>query len=139
MLKRSPENQEIEMEVLLTILGVFLIALPIRFVAGICDYDRVREYLEDLNYEIVRMKWDPFGSGWWGSRSRIYELHYFDDCGDLHRAQVKTAAWAGVYLTNDVVVHVEQNIPDFVVGQSDSSDRVEGSSEDTLDYRRSDP
>lgn len=88
-----------------------VVALVIRLMAGGLDGDRVERYVRDQGWELVDRSWDPFGPGWFGEKgSRIYQIVYRDQRGDLHRAHVKTSMLSGVYLTNDEVV--ERAAPD---------------------------
>ncbi len=87
------------------------VAVIARLVAGGFDGDRVEAYVQQRGWELVDRSWDPFGPGWFGEKdSRIYQIVYRDERGDLHRAHVKTSMFSGVYLTNDEVV--ESGAPD---------------------------
>ena len=86
-------------------------AVIVRLVVGGFDGDRVEAYVRQRGWELVDRSWDPFGPGWFGEKdSRIYQIVYRDERGDLHRAHVKTSMFSGVYLTNDEVV--ESGAPD---------------------------
>lgn len=93
------------MEPVFVIIGVFVLAIAIRLMAGSFDGDRVARYVEAQGWELVDRSWDPFGPGWFGEKdSRIYQIVYRDCQGNLHRAHVKTSMMSGVYLTNDQIV-----------------------------------
>ena len=82
-----------------------VVSLVIRLMAGGLDGDRVERYVRDQGWELVDRSWDPFGPGWFGEKdSRIYQIVYRDQRGDLHRAHVKTSMLSGVYLTRDQIV-----------------------------------
>ena len=86
-------------------LAIVLVVIGIRLVAGAFDADRVEQYVQDRGWELVDRSWDPFGPGWFGEKdSRIYEIVYRDQDGQLHRAHVKTSMFSGVYLTKDRIV-----------------------------------
>ena len=86
-------------------------SLVSRLMAGGLDGDRVERYVRDQGWELVDRSWDPFGPGWFGEKnSRIYQIVYRDQRGDLHRAHVKTSMLSGVYLTRDQIV--ERAAPD---------------------------
>jgi hypothetical protein len=65
--------------------------------------------IRENGWELVEKSWDPFGPGWFGEKdSRIYQIVYRDERGNLHKAHVKTSLLSGVYLTNDTIVeHAE--------------------------------
>ena len=82
-----------------------LIALFARLLAGSFDGDRVERYVRQRGWTLVDKSWDPFGPGWFGEKdSRIYQIVYRDEDGDVHRAHVKTSMMSGVYLTNQRLV-----------------------------------
>ena len=82
-----------------------VVSLVIRLMAGGLDGDRVEQYVRDQGWELVDRSWDPFGPGWFGEKdSRIYQIVYRGQRGDLHRAHVKTSMLSGVYLTRDQIV-----------------------------------
>ncbi len=85
---------------------VFIVlALAFRLLAGGLDGSRVEDYVRQQGWELVDRSWDPFGPGWFGEKdSRIYQIVYRDQRGDLHRAHVKTSMLSGVYLTRDQIV-----------------------------------
>ena len=86
-------------------IGALALALTVRLMAGGLDGDRVERYVRDQGWELVDKSWDPFGPGWFGEKdSRIYQIVYRDQRGDLHRAHVKTSMLSGVYLTRDEIV-----------------------------------
>jgi hypothetical protein len=91
------------------VLGIFIvfifIAIMIRLVAGSFDGERVETYIQERGWELVDKSWDPFGPGWFGEKdSRIYQIVYRDQDGNVHQAHVKTSMFSGVYLTNDRIV-----------------------------------
>jgi hypothetical protein len=93
------------MEPLFLIIGLIILAVVIRLIAGSFDADRVERYVKANGWDLVDRSWDPFGPGWFGEKdSRIYQIVYRDRQGSLHRAHVKTSMLSGVYLTNDQIV-----------------------------------
>jgi len=93
------------MEPLFVIIGLIILVVVIRLIAGSFDGDRVERYVKANGWELVDRSWDPFGPGWFGEKdSRIYQIVYRDHQGSLHRAHVKTSMLSGVYLTNDQIV-----------------------------------
>lgn len=81
------------------------VAVAVRLVAGAFDGERVEAYVRQNGWELVDKSWDPFGPGWFGEKdSRIYQIVYRDQHGNLHKAHVKTSMLSGVYLTNDQIV-----------------------------------
>lgn len=94
------------MEPIFIIVGGFIaLAVVTRLIAGSIDGNRVEHYLRERGWELVDRSWDPFGPGWFGEKdSRIYQIVYRDQQGNLHRAHVKTSMFSGVYLTNDRMV-----------------------------------
>lgn len=93
------------MEPVIIVVGVIILAIVIRLIAGAFDGDRVEQYIRDIGGELIDRSWDPFGPGWFGEKdSRIYEIVYRDRDGRTHRAHVKTSMMSGVYLTNDRIV-----------------------------------
>jgi hypothetical protein len=93
------------MEPLLLFGGFIVVAVIVRLVAGSFDADRVERYVREQGWDLVDRSWDPFGPGWFGEKdSRIYQIVYRDQQGNVHRAHVKTSMLSGVYLTNDYVV-----------------------------------
>ena len=90
----------------LIILFVIAVVLVIRLGAGSMDRDRIREHIERQGGRVIGIQWAPFGLGWFGSKNeRIYEVDYEDSSGYIHRAYCKTSMWAGVYWTEDQIVH----------------------------------
>jgi len=93
------------MEAGVLIIGVIIVALVFRLLAGSLDTDRVDQYIRNMGGELLDKSWDPFGPGWWGEKdSRIYRIVYRDREGRVHEAHVKTSMWSGVYLTNDRII-----------------------------------
>ena len=93
------------MEPAVIVVGIIILAIVIRLIAGSFDGDRVEQYIREIGGELVDRSWDPFGPGWFGEKdSRIYEIVYRDREGRTHRAHVKTSMMSGVYLTNDRIV-----------------------------------
>jgi len=87
------------------IIGVAILAIVFRLIAGGLDRDRVEQYLRKKGCELIDKSWAPFGPGWFGEKdSRIYEVVYRDREGRIHRAHVKTSMMSGVYLTHDRVL-----------------------------------
>lgn len=88
------------------IIIVFIaIGLIFRLIAGSLDGDRVEAYIKKNGWKLVDKSWDPFGPGWFGEKdSRIYQVVYEDQHGNLHKAHAKTSMLSGVYLTNDHMV-----------------------------------
>ena len=88
-----------------------VIAVVIRLIAGSIDSDRVESYIRQKGWELVDKSWDPFGPGWFGEKdSRIYQIVYRDNHGNLHKAHVKTSMFSGVYLTNDHVIEQAETL-----------------------------
>ncbi len=93
------------MEAGVVIVGVIVLAVIFRLIAGSFDGERVESYLREMNCELIDRSWDPFGPGWFGEKdSRIYQVVYRDHAGNVHRAHVKTSMLSGVYLTNDEII-----------------------------------
>jgi hypothetical protein len=93
------------MEPAILIVGVIILVVVTRLIAGGFDRERVEQYLRKKGYELIDKSWAPFGPGWFGEKdSRIYEVVYRDREGRVHRAHVKTSMMSGVYLTNDRVI-----------------------------------
>lgn len=93
------------MEIAIIVVGIIILAVVSRLIAGLLDRDRVEEYIRELGGELMEQSWDPFGPGWFGEKdSRIYEIVYRDYEGRTHHAHVKTSMMSGVYLTKDLIV-----------------------------------
>lgn len=95
------------MEPAIILVVVVVIGLPIlfRLLAGSFDGQRVEDYIRERGWELVDRSWAPFGPGWFGEQdSRIYQVIYRDQAGNVHRAHVKTSMGSGVYFTNDEIV-----------------------------------
>jgi hypothetical protein len=87
------------------VIGGLVLVIVVRLLAGGLDGGRVERYVRDQGWELVDRSWDPLGPGWFGEKdSRIYQIVYRDQRGDLHRAHVKTSMMSGVYLTRDQIV-----------------------------------
>lgn len=92
-------------EPVLVFVGFAVLALVVRLMAGSFDGERVERYVREQGWTLIDRSWDPFGPGWFGEEdSRIYQIVYRDQQGNVHRAHVKTAMLSGVYLTNDRIV-----------------------------------
>jgi hypothetical protein len=90
---------------LLLPVGMMLIVLVVRLLAGSLDRDRIRGHLEERGWRVVEVRWSPFGHGWFGDHSnRIYRVRYRDEEDREHEAHCKTSLFGGVYLTEDRVV-----------------------------------
>lgn len=88
------------------------LAIAIRFIAGMTDSDRVRNYIAQQGGELLDKQWKPFGRGWMGEKdSRIYQITYSDRDGNIHEAFCKTSLWSGVYLTDDHIIEYAQARP----------------------------
>ena len=100
------------MEPLIVFCGFIVLAIVIRLIAGSFDGERVERYVRKQGWELVDRSWNPFGPGWFGEKdSRIYQIIYRDQQGNVHRAHVKTSMLSGVYLTNDQVVQPAEHPP----------------------------
>ncbi|MCB1061912.1 MAG: hypothetical protein KDN20_03200 [Verrucomicrobiae bacterium] len=87
------------------IVGMLVLALVIRLIAGAMDGDRIAHYLQEKGATMTSKHWSPFGKGWFGSeKERIYSISYVDRDGHEHEAICKTSLFAGVYLTDDHIV-----------------------------------
>jgi len=109
------------------VIGALALALTVRLIAGGLDGDRVERYVRDQGWELVDKSWDPFGPGWFGEKdSRIYQIVYRDQRGDLHRAHVKTSMLSGVYLTRDEIVEQTKDLasPSRDQGLADENARL---------------
>jgi hypothetical protein len=92
-------------EIPLAFVGIILLAVFIRIIAGSFDGSRVGAYIQSVGGELLDCSWAPFGPGWFGEKdSRIYAIIYRDSAGSVHRAHVKTSLFSGVYLTNDEII-----------------------------------
>ena len=88
------------------ILGVLVLAICFRLVAGGMDRTRIEQYVAERGGRIISINWSPFGKGWFGEQSdRIYEVVYYDRQGDQHLATCKTRLFGSVYFTDDRVSH----------------------------------
>jgi hypothetical protein len=104
-------------EIPLAILGVIVLGIIIRVIAGSFDNSRVERYIQSIGGELLDCSWAPFGPGWFGEKdSRIYAIVYRDSAGAVHRAHVKTSVFSGVYLTNDEII--EDPRPAFHANES---------------------
>ncbi|NLB65347.1 MAG: hypothetical protein GX803_02635 [Lentisphaerae bacterium] len=101
------------MEPIFIIVGGFIaLAVVTRLIAGSYDRGRIERYIRERGWELVDRSWDPFGPGWFGEKdSRIYQIVYRDQQGNLHRAHVKTSMFSGVYLTNDRMIQATDHPP----------------------------
>jgi hypothetical protein len=86
-------------------IGMIVLVIVFRLIAGSFDGERVERYIREMGCELIDKSWNPFGPGWFGEKdSRIYQIIYRDRDGRVHRADVKTSMFSGVYLTNDRIV-----------------------------------
>lgn len=89
------------------------VAIGVRLIAGAFDGERVESYARENGWTLLDKSWDPFGPGWFGEKdSRIYQIAYRDQQGNVHKAHVKTSMLSGVYLTNDEIVEHARNAAD---------------------------
>ena len=97
------------MEAMLIIIGVIVLIVFIRLIAGSVDHDRVDQYIAERGGRVIHKQWNPFGKGWFGSENeRIYEIRYLDKDGNVHQATCKTSMLSGVYFTEDQIVNYAQ-------------------------------
>lgn len=69
------------------------------------DKERVRAYFAARGEELLDLDRKPFELSMRRDKSsRIYEVRYRDKIGNIHKALCKTAAFSGVYLSEDYVV-----------------------------------
>ena len=82
---------------------LFVLLIPAAVLVGVfCDWDRLKAHLEDRGGRLLRMRWAPFGKGWWGEGSdRIYHVRYLDPDGNERHAFCKTSMGSGVYFPDD--------------------------------------
>lgn len=96
------------------VFGVGLWAL-----ASSWDRDRIAEYIKQRGGRVVSINWAPFGKGWFGEKEeRIYEVVYYDKEGNQHFATCKTAAWTGVFWTDDRITHRKAKWHDSVAHEN---------------------
>ena len=82
-----------------------VVGLSIRLFAGHLDKGRIEAYVKRQGWTMEDRSWDPLGPGWIGERdSRIYQIVFRDEEGNLRRAGVKTSMFSGVYLTDDTII-----------------------------------
>lgn len=95
------------------VLGIAVLGIGLRLVAGLFDDGRVRNHIESRGGTLLEKRWNPFGRGWFGEKdSRIYRVRYTDAEGNLHQATCKTSLLSGVYFTEDLIVEWRQPQPD---------------------------
>ena len=89
---------------------LFVLLIPAAVLVGVfCDWDRLKAHLEDRGGRLLRMRWAPFGKGWWGEGSdRIYHVRYLDPDGNERHAFCKTSMGSGVYFPDDKIVRYSQ-------------------------------
>jgi hypothetical protein len=83
---------------------IIVLFIILRLSAGFFDSDRIERYVENNGGKLVSKEWAPFGTGWFGSKERIYKVFYNDKDGHRHEAYVKTSLFSGVYFTEDRIV-----------------------------------
>ncbi len=67
-------------------------------------------YVTEQGGHLQECSWHPFGKGWFGSEhERIYKVTYTDSSGNQHDATCKTSLLAGVYFTEDRLIHVSSD------------------------------
>lgn len=89
----------------LLLIGV-VITVAMWLLASSTDRNRIAKYIEGRGGRIVSIAYAPFGRGWFGEKNdRIYEVVYYDHEGNQHFASCKTAAWSGVYWTEDRITY----------------------------------
>jgi hypothetical protein len=87
------------------LIGVIILAIIIRIIAGSMDSDRVKEDIEAKGGKMISKEWAPFGKGWIGEKNdRIYEVFYIDKDGNKHKAYVKTSLLSAVYYASDEII-----------------------------------
>lgn len=100
------------MEPFFVFAGFVVLVIVVRLIAGSFDGERVERYVKEQGWVLVDRSWDPFGPGWFGEKdSRIYQIVFRDQQGNVHRAHVKTSMLSGVYLTNDHIVQPADPAP----------------------------
>jgi len=81
---------------------VLAIVAVFRIAADRLDRQRICEHVESTGGTVEDIAWNPFGTGWFGSRNeRIYEVTYRTRHGKTVSATCKTSMWSGVYWTSD--------------------------------------
>ena len=93
-------------------MGIFFFVLALGTIVAIrlacdgMDRTRIERYVAARGGRNARIRWSPFGTGWFGNKnSRIYEVSYVDAAGRHRSSTCKTSAWTGVYWTEDVPRH----------------------------------
>lgn len=99
--------------ILLILPAMFVAAIVVRLFVGSLDRQRIARYIEDRGGRVIATTWAPFGPGWLGgNKERIYEVRYVDHEGNIHHAFARTNMLAGVYFTEDHIVHRATPISD---------------------------
>jgi len=74
------------------------------------DNKRIRSYFTGQGNQIISITWRIFGKGWIsesskeGGGNRIYEVEYKDKYGNIRHVWCKTAALAGVFLSDEKII-----------------------------------
>lgn len=111
------------LEIPFAFVGIILLVIFIRIIAGSFDGSRVESYIRSIGGELLDCSWAPFGPGWFGEKdSRIYAIVYRDSAGSVHRAHVKTSGFSGVYLTNDEII--EDSRPALPANESEEEEKA---------------
>ena len=99
---RVRRERSSKLEIVPIVLGLIVLVLVVRLLAGSADGGRIEDYLRQRGCKLRQKQWTPFGRGWIGEKSdRIYLIEYDDPQGNRRRATVKTSMLSGVYLTDD--------------------------------------
>jgi len=94
----------------MVILVFLVVGILFWVLASSSDRHRIEEYIQQRGGRVVSIVWAPFGKGWFGEKNdRIYEVVYYDKEGNQHFASCKTAAWSGVYWTEDRITYPRSN------------------------------
>ena len=88
------------------ILVFLVVGILFWVLASSSDRNRIEDYIQQRGGRVVSIVWAPFGKGWFAEKNdRIYEVVYYDSEGNQHFASCKTAAWSGVYWTEDRITY----------------------------------
>ncbi|USN99206.1 MAG: hypothetical protein H6810_00565 [Phycisphaeraceae bacterium] len=90
------------MDPIVFIIGVPVIVIAIRVLAGSLDHDRIRADLAARGARVEDIRWTPFATGWLGRKGeRSYEVAYVDADGEQQVSTCSTSMLGGVYYRDE--------------------------------------
>ena len=69
------------------------------------DVRRIKKYFKVRNFNLIRLKWKPFGCA---SEGQVFEVVYEDANKQVHSAYIRTIMFGKMWFAEDRIINNEQ-------------------------------